>query len=54
MKTDIKTEKDFDAVKLQHHIRANLGEKISVMSHEEEINFFKEAAERAKKRRARK
>ena len=51
MKTDIKTEKDFDAIELQHKIRTELGKKISSMSPEEEIKFFKKASERAKKRR---
>ncbi|WP_339787033.1 hypothetical protein [uncultured Imperialibacter sp.] len=52
MKAEVKTEKGLDAVALQHKIRIDLGKKISAMSHEEEIDFFKKAAERAKKRRA--
>lgn len=50
MKTDIKTDKNFDAVKLQQNIRTSLGKEISSMSPEEEINFFKKAAERARKK----
>jgi len=50
----VKKEKDFDAVKLQHKLRTELSKKIKGMTVEEELQFFKEAAERGKKRRARK
>ena len=52
MKTDITIDKDLDAVELQHRIRTELSTKLSSMSKKEEIEFFKKASERAKKRRA--
>lgn len=52
MRTDITTDKDFDAVELQHQIRTELSKKLSSMNHKEEMDFLKEASERAKKRRA--
>lgn len=51
MKTKIKMA--FDAVELQHRVRTEIGKKILGLSLEEEIQFFNEASERAKKRRAR-
>ncbi len=51
MKTEITTDKDFDAVELQHRSRTELSKKLSSMSHKEELDFFKIASERAKKRR---
>ncbi len=52
MKTNVTTKKGFDAVELQHKLRTEIGKKIEGMSSEEEIQFFKKAAERAKQRRA--
>lgn len=52
MKTEITTDKDLDAVELQHSIRTELSIKLSTMNHKEEIEFFKKASERAKQRRA--
>jgi len=52
MKTKVTTKKSFDAVELQHKLRTEIGIKIEGLNSEEEIQFFKKAAERAKQRRA--
>jgi hypothetical protein len=52
MKTEAKIDKKFDTVELQHKIRTKLSKKISKMSTEDEMELFKSAGERAKKRRA--
>ncbi len=52
METKIKSEEEVDAIELQHKLRADLASKISKMTPEEEIEFFKSASKKAKKRRA--
>jgi len=52
MKTEVKKKKDFDAVELQHRIRTELSKELSGLTPEQEIQLFKDAGERARKRRA--
>ena len=49
MKTRIETKKDFDAVELMRSIRTKISKDIEEMTFEQEKEYFKKGAERAKK-----
>ena len=52
MRTNVTSDNKLDAVDLQHRIRTELSKELSSMTHKEEIEFFKEVSNRAKKRRS--
>lgn len=49
MKTKVETKNDFDAVELMRSIRTKISQDIEGMTFEQEKEYFKKGAERAKK-----